>query len=106
MPYIITTLIYPSEKAREVGGRYLEALEKFPPDESIGSNIVPAAVKSTHQGIRVLAISDVQEGKLEAAYTRTVNMMSMFHSIDGLVYTVEVHLKVEEAMAAIGMDML
>ena len=105
MPYLVTTLFYPSEKAPEVAGRYLEALSKYPPDESLGTDIVPAAIKSTHQGIKGITIYDVQEGKLDAAYTRAVNMMVMFQNIPGLSYTVEVHLKVDEAMSAIGMDM-
>ena len=96
--------MYPSEKAPEVAARYLEALTKYPP-ESLGTETVPVAVKSTHQGIKGISISDVQKGKLDAAYTRAVNMMVMFQSIAGFVYTVEVYLKVEEAMSAIGMDM-
>lgn len=47
----------------------------------------------------------MKEGKLDAAYNRAVNMMAMFQSIVGFAYTVEVYLKVEEAMSAIGMDM-
>jgi len=104
MPYLITTSLYPSEKAAEVGERYLEALPKYPPDESLGKEIVPAAVRSTHQGIKVLGIYEVQEGKLDAAYSRYVNIMVMFHNIVGFVYTIEVFLKVEEAMSAIDMD--
>lgn len=104
MPYLITTSLYPSEIAPKVGTRYLEALAKYPPDDDIGTEIVPAAVKSSLQGIRVLSISEIKEGKLDAAYTRATNMMVMFQNIPGFVYTVEVHLKVEEAMAAIGMD--
>ena len=105
MPYLVTTSMYPSEKAPEVAGRYLEALTKYPPDENLGTEIVPAAIKSTYQGIKGISITDVQEGKLDAAYKRAVNTMVMFQSIPGFIYTVEVHLKVEEAMTMIGMDM-
>ena len=105
MPYLITTSLYPSEIAPEVGARYLEALAKYPPDESLGSPTVPAAVNTTHQGIKVIGISDVKEGKLEEALRRTGDIMVMFHSIVGFEYTVRVYSKVEEAMSAIGMDM-
>jgi hypothetical protein len=105
MPYLITTSLYPSEKAPEVAAKYLEALTKYPPDESLGIETVPVAVKSTYQGIKGISIADVKKGKLDAAYTRAVNMMVMFQSIVGFVYTVEVYMKVEEAMSAIGMDM-
>jgi hypothetical protein len=105
MPYLITTSLYPSEKAPEVGARYLEALAKYPPDESLSTQVVPAAVTTTHQGIKVTGISDVKEGKLEEALRRAGDFMVMFHNIAGFEYTVEVNSKVEEAMSAIGMDM-
>jgi hypothetical protein len=105
MPYIITDSRYPSNIASEVGTRYLEALSKYPPDESLGTEIVPAAVTTTHQGIKVIGISDIKEEKLQEALRRTGDMMVMFHSIVGFEYTVRVYSKVEEAMSAIGMDM-
>ena len=105
MPYLIMTSLYPSEKAPEVGARYLEALAKYPPDESLTTQVVPAAVITTHHGIKVIGISDVKDGKLEEALRRTGDIMVMFHSIAGFEYTVEVYSKVEEAMSSIGMDM-
>ena len=105
MPYLVTTSLYPSEKAPGVGARYLEALAKYPPDESLTTQVVPAAVTTTQQGIKVIGISDVIEGKLEEALRRAGDFMVMFHSIAGFEYTVEVYSKVEEAMSSIGMDM-
>jgi len=105
MPYIVTVSKYPSDKVTEVATRYLEALAKFPPDESLTTQVVPAAVTTTHQGIEVTGISDVKEGKLEEALRRAGDMMVMFQSIVGFEYTTRVHSKVEEAMSAIGMDM-
>ena len=105
MPYIITTSLYPSHKAPEVAERYLEAIAKYPLDENFATEVVPAAVKSVHEGIKVTGIVDVKEGKLEEALNRTVNMMVMFQSIEGFRYTTEIHYKVEEALALIGMNL-
>lgn len=105
MPYLVTTSIYPSEQVQEVGARYLEALAKYPPDESLSTQVVPAAVTTTHQGIKVIGISDVKEGKLEDALRRAGDFMVMFQNIAGFEYKVRVYSKVEEAMASIGMDM-
>ena len=105
MPYIITTSLYPSHKASEVAERYLEAIAKYPLDENFATEVVPAAVKSVHEGIKVTGIVDVKEGKLEDALNRTVNMMVMFQSIEGFRYTTEIHYKVEEALALIGMNL-
>ena len=105
MPYLVTTSLYPSERAQEVGAKYLEALEKYPVDESLSTQVVPAAVTTTHQGIKVIGISDVKEGKLEDALRRAGDFMVMFQNIAGFEYKVRVYSKVEEAMASIGMDM-
>ena len=103
--YLITTSLYPSDKGPEVAERYLEAITKYPPDENLATQVVPAAVKSTHQGIKVVGISEVKEGKLEEACTRTVNMMVMFQSIAGFEYTMDICFKVEEALTLIGMSL-
>ena len=105
MPYLVTTSIYPGKKSTEVAEKYLEALAKYPPDESLGTTIIPAAVKSTHQGIKTFGVSEILNGKLDAANIRSANMMAMFRDIEGFSYTIEVYLKVEEAMSTIGMDM-
>ena len=103
--YIITTSLYPSDKASEVAERYLEAITKYPPDENLATQVVPAAVKATHQGIKVVGIVEVKEGKLEEAYTRAVNMMVMFQNIAGFEYTMDICFKVEEALTLIGMSL-
>jgi hypothetical protein len=103
MPYLVTTSVYPSHITSEVAQRYLQAMEKYPPDENLATPLVPAAVKATHQGITTIGILEVKKGKLEEAYNRAVNFMVMFHNIEGFDYNIEVWLKVEEALSAIGM---
>jgi hypothetical protein len=105
MPYLVTTSIYPSEKVNEVAAKYLEVLEKFPHDDSLGTTFLPASAISTHQGIKGLGISEILDGKLDVAFNRDASMMAMFNDISGFEYTIEVYMKVDEAMAAIGMTM-
>ena len=103
MSYIFTTSLYPSDKAVEVTKKYLEAITKYPPDDSLGTQLVPAAVTTTLQGIKVIGIIEVKKGKFEDQMTKIQNMMAMFHSIQGFEYTVERYATVEEAMKIIGM---
>jgi len=103
--YLITTSMYPSEKAPEVAKKYFEVLKKYPPDENLGKQLVPAAVKTTQQGIRVMGITEVKEGKLEESLTRVGNMMAMLISIPGFEYTMDVHFTITEALATIGMSL-
>ena len=103
MPYIITTSLYPSDKTPEVAKRYIEAITKYPPDNNFGVMLVPAALKPTLEGIKVIGIEEVKKGKLEDAITRAVNLMVMFRSIQGFEYTIDNYLTVEEALKTIGM---
>lgn len=105
MPYLITTSRYPSEKASEVAKKYFEVLKKYPPDENLGNQLVPAAVNSTTQGTQVMGITEVKEGKLEESLTRAANMMAMLISIPGFEYTMDIHFTVTEALATIGMSL-
>ena len=103
MSYIFTTSLYPSDKAVEVAKKYVEAITKYPPDGSLGTQIVPAAVITTLQGIKVIGIIEVKKGKLEDAMIRVANMMAMFFNIEGFEYTMERYATVEEALKTIGM---
>jgi hypothetical protein len=105
MPYIITTTWYPSDKTTDAANRYFEMLEKFPPDDSLGEQVVPVAVTTTKKGIKTMGITEAKEGKLEEALTRGRNSMVMFHNIEGFEYTIEVYSTISEALTLIGMSL-
>lgn len=105
MPYLVTTSTYPPEKATETAETYFEALKRFPPDETLSKQIVPAAVKSTAEGIKVVGFHEIQPGKLEEALSRVTNFMVMFQRIPGYRYTIETYYKVEEALGLIGLSL-
>jgi len=41
MPYLMTTSTYPSDKAAEVAEQYLQAMEKYPNDDNLETDIIP-----------------------------------------------------------------
>jgi hypothetical protein len=96
IPYLIVQSCYPNDKATEVGNTYLEALKKFPPNENLGTLLVPAAVKGTYDGIQNIGVSEVNKGKLDESYTYLVNMMAMFHKIQGFRYKIDVYLRLKK----------
>jgi len=104
MPYLVITSLYPSHKADEVGKIYLEALSKYPPDENLGTQVVPSAIKTTHQGIKGIGISEVKKGKLEEAISYAMNFMAMFLNVEGFEFTMDHYLTIDEALAVIGMN--
>ena len=103
MPYLVRTTKFPFEKAPEVGEKYLEALKKYPPDENLGTEVVPGAVKSTLEGNIDLTITEVKEGKLEEAFIRMGKFMSVFRGIEGFSTSIDVYYTGAEGMANIGM---
>jgi len=102
MPYIIENMWYPTDKAEEVVEKYFDLLKKFPPDESLGKEVVPGAVTVGRQGVEAMSILDVNEGKLEAALERSRNAMAMYMGIAGLEYSIRLYSTIEEALATVG----
>ncbi len=101
--YIIVTSLYPNDKVKEVANMYLKMVTKYPDDASVCTSVVPVAVRSTLQGMRVMSIQEVKKGKLEAASALTINRMHMFNDIQGYKWTMKNFLNIEEALKSIGM---
>jgi len=102
MPYLVSTTCWPSDKTDEMVKKAIEVAQKYPPDLSLGEPIVPNAIKASPEGIRSMGITEVKEGKLEAAIKRAMDTAVMYHSIQGFEYSIDVWLTLAEAYAAIG----
>ena len=46
---------------------YLKAMTKYPDDNSLGTPVVPVAVRATLQGIKAITVYEVKKGKFEDA---------------------------------------
>ena len=101
--YIVTTSVYPNDKAKEVANIYFKAMTKYPPDGSLGIPIVPVAVLPTLQGIKTINISEVKKGQLEDALVFAANRLAMFNDIQGYRYELKTYMNLEEAMKTIDM---
>lgn len=103
MPYLITRCWYPLHLADEVAKKYIETMEKYPPDESLAKTIVPAAVSSTRRGIQTITIDEVERLKLGDALKHDSLFMAEFRNIKGFSYEIKPWSNLEEAMVDIGM---
>lgn len=101
--YLISNSLYPNDKAKDVVNMYLKAMAKYPEDNSICTPVVPAAVRSSFEGIGVMIIYDVKKGKLDDAITLAVNRNVMCTTVPGYRYSLNTYLNLEEAMKAIGL---
>lgn len=100
--YIIVTSTYPNNKAKEVADMFLKVMTKYPPDINLGTPVVPAAIRTTLQGVKTLNISEIKKGKLEEALAFASKRLAMFNDIEGYRYTVKTYMNLEEAMQTIG----
>jgi hypothetical protein len=105
MPYLIVTSSWPSDKSDETAKKYLEVITKYPPDDSLGTEVVPGAFSSTLQGIKAITIIEVKKGKLEDLLTRERKALSMFRTIQGYESQVETYMTLEEAFGSIDMSL-
>ncbi|HEC38394.1 hypothetical protein LCGC14_1290840 [marine sediment metagenome] len=101
MPFIIATSSYPSHKQDEVVKKYIKLIPKYPPDESLGE-LIAQPVSTGPNGITVLSIYRVKEGKLDAAFIRTGTQLYEYKDIEGYEYEVKVWLTFPEAAAIAG----
>lgn len=105
MPYIVTTVAYPSEKSTQVAERYLEILKEYPQDDTLTSLVVPAYVKASIEGVKAISISEVKEGRLEEAWARARNMAYMFIDVEGVEYSLDLLATASEGFASLGMNL-
>ena len=104
MPYLITFSWFPLNKAQEVANKYVEVMQKFPPDDTLGTDVVPIASTSNEKGIETIGITEIKEGKLQEAMTRAVNIAVLFYNIEGFNYKIRVYNTVTEGMTALGIN--
>ncbi|MBA7622651.1 hypothetical protein ES703_30029 [subsurface metagenome] len=102
MPYLVSTACWPSDKGDEVVKKAIEVIQKYPPDLSLGEPVVPNAIKASPEGMRAMSITEVKEGKLEAALKRATDVFVMYQPIAGFEWSVDIWFTVAEAYTAIG----
>ncbi len=70
MVIVMSTAYFPTDKSEEVGKKYIEVTKKFPPDRSISKTILRVGVRVTTDGMKVISVHDVKEGKFSEFMNR------------------------------------
>lgn len=104
MPILITTAWYPYSKRMEVGKKAIEAVKKFPGDESISKNLGTAITRDKH-GIKIVVLSEVMEGKLQEALDLAYETIDFYMLVDGFNTKMELAATPLEAMESINMKL-
>jgi hypothetical protein len=84
----------------------IDAIQKnlFPDDETIQETLVQSAGKITEDGVKLLSVTQVKEGKLEEALAVVYKEMSYYSDIEGFESSVEVWATSQEGLQALGME--
>lgn len=102
MPYLVVLVRWPGESTAAMVKKAIEVNKKFPPDDSLGEELVPNAINADMDGIKSLNVTLVKEGKLEETRRRAMAIVNMYLTIPGYKYTIETWSTIEEAYSSIG----
>jgi hypothetical protein len=103
MVYLLFTIWFPPHKGEEVGKKFLEYVKKFPEDRSLGKTVLDGALMRTKNGIKVITISEVKEGKLDAALVRANNLLAFYSEVEGVNSRLDTMSTLVEAMDIVGL---
>ncbi len=104
MVLMFNQVMFPPNQSSKVAQKFIEWVQKNPPDPTIEKNIC-IGVRNTEDGnILVIGIGDVPKGKVEEALkTGTEQNLFMASGIEGLKYKLDVMLNYTEAYKILGM---
>ena len=106
MPYVFVTSIFPPHTAEQLAKIYADTLKDVRSKlRATGKEIIPNAIKATTQGIEVIGVYDIKEGKLEEYLSIEAQLMTNYHKIEGFRYQIDVRFKATEALEIIGIKM-
>ena len=103
MPYVISTIKYPSHMQNEVIKKYLQITPKYTLDESVAVQLC-APVTTTENGVIIQAIAEVKPGKLEGALGYYRKYFYEYVNIQDCEYSVDVWYTFEEAAGIAGFE--
>ena len=106
MPYVFITSIFPPHTTEQLSKIYVGLLKDLRSKlRATGKEIIPNAVKATTEGIEVIGVWDIKEGKLEEFLLIEAQAMTNYHEIEGFRYQTDVRFKATEALEMIGIKM-
>ena len=102
MPYIVTQCWFPAIKADETTQKYLELMEKYPFDESVGKQIIPSAVTVNKNGYETFSVVEAEVSQAGEAIEWAKRFMVEFCTIEGFNYEIKAWSTAAEGLARMG----
>ena len=100
----MTTAWYPYSQRIKAAKTMIEAVKKFPADETVQKNLAMGYMRDK-AGIKVVVMNEVMEGKLEEALDRVNETIDLYIDIEGFSARIDLMATPLEAWESINMKM-
>ena len=105
MVIVLSITRFPVNKGREVSEKYIEVSKEFPPDRSLGKEILRLAARITGNEVESIGLVEVKEGKYEEYLKRGMLIQLKYADIEGFTSKSEVFISGVDAFPMIGLEM-
>ena len=98
MPYLVTTMWYPTHANDDIVKRYIKITKNYPARDELYIQLC-APLMVSKEGIKVMTIREPKKGKFEETMTYTTKFLNEFLDIEGYTYQIDVWHTFQEALA-------
>ena len=103
MVLIVIESWYPPKVSQLVAKKYIEVMQKYPPDESLGEVALDPILRVTKDGIHAIYAWKCKEGKIKDSLMTLSKVQLMYADIEGYQWSMDTYIDVFEAYSIIGM---
>ena len=103
MVFIVIQAWYPAKVAPLVAQKYIEVMQKYPPDDSLGKMVLAPITAPTKDGIHVIMAWKCKDGKERESLMTLAKTQLMYADIEGYKWSMDTYVDVFEAYSIIGM---
>ena len=98
MPYIVTTMWYPTHANNDIVKIYLKITKNYPAKDELYTQLC-APLMVSKEGVKVMTIREPKKGKFEETLTYTTKFLNEFLEVEGYSYQIDVWHTFQEALA-------
>jgi hypothetical protein len=103
MVFIVIQAWYPAKVAPLVAQKYIEVMQKYPPDDSLGKMVLAPITAPTKDGIHVIMAWECKDDKIKESMMGLAKVQFMYAGIEGYYYSMHTYADLIEAYSVIGM---
>ena len=103
MVFVVVQSWYPAKVVQLVAQKYIEVMQKYPPNESSGEMVLAPIQTATKDGIHVIMAWECKDDKIKQSLMALAKAQFMYADIEGYQWSMDTYVDVIEAYSIIGM---